>query len=198
MSPVELIAQADERSLSVSGLACLDCCLPLLGAADDALRPLWAAVESGAGDWGAELALVRAELTEARAGTDAGDDEATRLVVRMLETAPEEPAGAPLRTWADACSAAALRVHRLYDIGGRGGPAGQVRADGHVPTDGQTRADGPQDGSGPLVTGELRRQIRVLELLAGPGGGLRQAHALAVEGRRILRAVVSRRARARV
>ncbi|MER7174564.1 hypothetical protein [Streptomyces mesophilus] len=178
MSPVELIAQADERSLSVSGLACLDCCLPLLGAADDALRPLWAAVESGAG-WGAELALVRAGST----GAAAGDDEATRLVVRMLETAPEEPAGAPLRAWADACSTAALRVHRLYDIGGPGR---------------QAHADGPEGGSGPLVTGELRRQVRVLELLAGPGGGLRQAHALAVEGRRILRAVVSRRARARV
>lgn len=53
----------------------------------------------------------------------------------------------------------------------------------------------------PLVAAELRRQISVLELLAGtgtgPGGGLRQVLAVSTEGRRVLRAVVSRRARGR-
>jgi hypothetical protein len=51
----------------------------------------------------------------------------------------------------------------------------------------------------PLVAAELRRQVRILELLAGRGaGGLRQALDVSTEGRRILRAAVSRRARGRV
>ncbi len=57
MTLVELIGRADERSLAASAVACLDRCLPLLeyveGAerigldTDEALRPLWAAVEGG-------------------------------------------------------------------------------------------------------------------------------------------------------
>ena len=48
MSLVELIAQADERGLAASGLACLDRCVPLLGGDDEILRPLWASLaESG-------------------------------------------------------------------------------------------------------------------------------------------------------
>ena len=48
------------------------------------------------------------------------------------------------------------------------------------------------------VAAELRRQISVLEILAGHGpGGLRRALEVSTEGRRVLRAVVSRRARGR-
>jgi hypothetical protein len=48
----------------------------------------------------------------------------------------------------------------------------------------------------PLVAAELRRQITVLEVLAGHGpAGLRRALELSTEGRRVLRAVVSRRSR---
>ena len=48
----------------------------------------------------------------------------------------------------------------------------------------------------PLVAAELRRQITVLEVLAGHGpAGLRRALEVSVEGRRVLRAVVSRRSR---
>jgi hypothetical protein len=50
----------------------------------------------------------------------------------------------------------------------------------------------------PLVAAELRRQVSVLELVAAHGpAGLRQARELTTEGRRVLRAVVSRRARGR-
>lgn len=67
-------------------------------------------------------------------------------------------------------------------------------------------ADGPEGHpgvgpftAGPMVSGELRRQIQILEILAETDGaaGLRQALDLSTEGRRVLRAVVSRRARAR-
>ena len=67
MSLVELIAQADERGLAASGLACLDRCLPLLGGDDEALRPLWGSL-SDAGDvreWGELLEQVRGKLTGA-------------------------------------------------------------------------------------------------------------------------------------
>ncbi len=56
---------------------------------------------------------------------------------------------------------------------------------------------------GPLVAGELERQIRILEILAettgtaGSGAGVRKALDLSTEGRRVLRAVMSRRARIR-
>jgi len=59
------------------------------------------------------------------------------------------------------------------------------------------RREGGTEGMSPLVAAELRRQIRVLELLAADAGGLRQALGISVEGRRVLRAVVSRRARRR-
>jgi hypothetical protein len=98
-----------------------------------------------------------------------------------------------VRPWADACSVAALRVHRLLDPAAGDGPA---------PGDGPARGDhdrpGTADPAGlpPLVAAELRRQITVLELLAGHGAqGLRRALEVSVEGRRVLRAVVSRRAR---
>ena len=50
MSLVELIAQADERGLAASGLACLDRCVPLLGGDDEVLRPLWANLAAGSRD----------------------------------------------------------------------------------------------------------------------------------------------------
>ncbi|MFF3146046.1 hypothetical protein ACFVRU_31100, partial [Streptomyces sp. NPDC057927] len=66
----------------------------------------------------------------------------------------------------------ALQIHRLLDVAA--------------------------DGDGPLVAAERRRQVAVLELLAGRGaGGLRPALEVSTEGRRVLRAVVSRRARGR-
>ncbi|MFJ3665425.1 hypothetical protein ACIPSE_03115 [Streptomyces sp. NPDC090106] len=180
MSLVELIAQADERGLAASGLACLDRCVPLLGGDDDeALRPLWAGL-ADTGDWGAELVAARAKL-----GEGPEDDEASVLARRMLEAAPEDRGADALREWADACSVASLRIHRLLDPARDAGSVDDRRA-------------GRTEGMPPLVAAELRRQITVLEVLAGHGqGGLRRALEVSVEGRRVLRAVVSRRARGR-
>ncbi|MFJ8020961.1 hypothetical protein [Streptomyces sp. NPDC096311] len=206
MSLVDLIAQADERGLAASGLACLDRCVPLLGGDDEVLRPLWSSLADGGADgdaWGERLAKARAELDSADASADADtsadsdpvvgpdpapgsgsgakseteaavsdESRAAALARRMLATAPDDPCASALRVWADACSAAALQIHRLLDVAA--------------------------DGDGPLVAAELRRQVAVLELLAGRGaGGLRPALEVSTEGRRVLRAVVSRRARGR-
>lgn len=206
MSLVDLIAQADERGLAASGLACLDRCVPLLGGDDEVLRPLWSSLADGGADgdaWGERLAKARAELdsadpcadpdpdpapgsgpgaeaeveaeVETEAETEAvvsDEDRAAALARRMLATAPDDPCASALRAWADACSAAALQIHRLLDVAA--------------------------DGDGPLVAAELRRQVAVLELLAARGaGGLRPALEVSTEGRRVLRAVVSRRARGR-
>ncbi|WP_128379071.1 hypothetical protein [Streptomyces cavernae] len=185
MSLVELIAQADERSLAVSGLACLDRCVPLLGGDDEVLRPLWTCLSEGVG-WAERLAKVRAELGCAEDDDAArDDDEAVVLARRMLGAAPEDRSAAALRAWADACSVAALQIHRLLD----------TAADGE--TDVAARREGRTAGMSPLVAAELRRQVKVLELLATDSGGLRRALDVSVEGRRVLRAVVSRRARLR-
>ncbi|MEV5345480.1 hypothetical protein [Streptomyces achromogenes] len=180
MSLVELIARADERALAAGGLACLDRCLPLLGGDDEVLRPLWASLADGSG-WAGELTRARDLLG---AGRPAGD-EAALLVHRMLESAPAERTAGALRPWADACSVASLGVHRLLD------PALDPAAG-----DDALRADAGDAGASPLVAAELRRQAMVLELLADHGAqGLRRALEVTVEGRRVLRAVVSRRAR---
>ncbi|WP_428935254.1 hypothetical protein [Streptomyces sp. ACT015] len=197
MSLVELIARADERGLAVSGLACLDRCVPLLGGDDEILRPLWAALAgpADAETWADRLARVRGALAGPR---EPGEDEAARLVRTMLAAAPAEPTAAGLRVWADACSLAALRVHRLLDPAGENapGPRTPLPDDADVPP--LDPVDAAADAS-PLVAAELRRQCAVLELLAGHGtGGLRRAHEVTTEGRRVLRAVVSRRARGRV
>ncbi|MFM9369486.1 hypothetical protein [Streptomyces sp. Da 82-17] len=164
MSLVELIAQADDRSLAAGGLACLDRCLPLLGETDDeALRPLWSSLEAGGAGWADELTRLR----ESYAGVD-GDDEGAQLVRAMLAAAPGEFPSGGLRAWAEACSSAALQVHRLLDA---------------------------TDDDGPLTAGELRRQTHILDLLTTASGGLRQALVVSTEGRRVVRAVVSRRAR---
>ncbi|MFG2603689.1 hypothetical protein ACGFT2_09090 [Streptomyces sp. NPDC048514] len=181
MSLVELIAQADERGLAASGLACLDRCLPLLGGDDELLRPLWAALADNS-DWGGGLDKARAALGTA----PAAEDEAARLTRRMLDAAPTERTAGTVRPWADACSVASLRVHRLLD------PATGSTDEGGLDAG---RAGATEDLR-PLVAAELRRQIAVLELLAGHGAnGLRHALEVSVEGRRVLRAVVSRRAR---
>ncbi|MFF9057527.1 hypothetical protein ACIRPQ_30395 [Streptomyces sp. NPDC101213] len=192
MSLVDLIARADERGLAASGLACLDRCVPLLGGDDEILRPLWGNLTdaSDAADWGGLLEQVRGKLA---ADGDFGDgdgegecgDEAVLLARRMLTAAPAERTAPRLRAWADACSVASLRVHRLLDA-----------ADDPAPLD--TRRAGGTEGMPPLAAAELRRQVTVLEVLAGHGaGGLRRALEVSVEGRRVLRAVVSRRARGR-
>ncbi|MFE9767095.1 hypothetical protein ACFYPC_21665 [Streptomyces sp. NPDC005808] len=236
MSLVELIAQADERGLAASGLACLDRCVPLLGGDDDALRPLWTSLVDG-DEWGERVAKARADLGEpggelggesggweqlgpgpgpgpgvgfaalAGSGTDSGsgtgtgsgsgtgagahsdcspDEQAALLARYMLATVPAEHSAGALRTWADRCSVAALQIHGLLDIAADGASSVQARREGRT------------DGMSPLVAAELRRQIAILELLADRGaGGLRLVLGKSTEGRRVLRAVVSRRARGR-
>ncbi|MBL1105756.1 hypothetical protein JK361_14385 [Streptomyces sp. 5-8] len=182
MSLVDLIAQADERGLAASGLACLDRCLPLLGGDDDLLRPLWASLADDS-DW--TDGLARAQGAVGSAGP--AGDEAARLARRMLESTPAERTADAVRPWADACSVASLCIHGLLDPAADGTPA----PDGLDAGRAGDSADLP-----PLVTAELRRQAAVLELLAGHGAqGLRGALEVSVEGRRVLRAVVSRRAR---
>jgi hypothetical protein len=187
MSLVELIAQADERGLAASGLACLDRCVPLLGGDDEILRPLWASLsDAGGDDWGAALEQVRGKLGGAHEYDETVEDEAALLARRMLAAAPAERSGAEVRLWADACSVAALQIHRLLD----------PMADRASSVD--SRREGRTEGMSPLVAAELRRQVVVLEVLAGHGAaGLRRALEVSIEGRRVLRAVVSRRARRR-
>ncbi|WP_405931229.1 hypothetical protein [Streptomyces sp. NBC_00827] len=200
MSLVELIALADERGLAASGLACLDRCVPLLGGDDDdVLRPLWTSLVDGEA-WGERVEKARADLgepgdadAESVVGSDAGsasgaspDDQAAFLVRRMLATVPLDSSLDALRVWADACSVAALRIHELLDIAADGTSSVEARREGRT------------DGMSPLVAAELRRQIAILELLADRGaGGLRLVLGQSTEGRRVLRAVVSRRARGR-
>lgn len=180
MSLLELIDRADERSLAAAGLACLDRCLPLLSPdGGDVLRPVWAAVARGdGGAWGEAVAKVRLELDGA-----ATDEEAAGLVREMLGAAPAEWAEGPLRTWAAGCSVSALALHGRYE-------AAEV-TDELVE---RCRAGDPT-GAGPLLAGELRRQQAVLESVAHGPTGLRRARELSTEGGRVLRAVVSRRAR---
>ncbi|WP_329266549.1 hypothetical protein [Streptomyces pseudovenezuelae] len=204
MSLVELIGQADERGLAASGLACLDRCVPLLGGDDEILRPLWAGLadDAGAEEWGERLEQVRGKLggdgefgaadgepgqgSDSGSGSGSGEDEAVLLARRMLAAAPAERSAAGVRAWADACSVAALQIHRLLDPLKDAGDSVDARREGRT------------EGMSPLVAAELRRQITVLELLAGHGpAGLRPALEVSTEGRRVLRAVVSRRSRRR-
>ncbi|TQK52324.1 hypothetical protein FBY35_2755 [Streptomyces sp. SLBN-118] len=184
----QLIAQADERGLAASGLACLDRCLPLLASEADALRPLWAGLVEGEEDWSERLAEARATMEDA-----AVEDETAALVRQMLGAAPSEWEVDPLREWADDCSVAALELHNRFDVGsGADEPAAADVVDVL-----KRCREGEPDGAGPLVAGELRRQIQILEILADAQGGvgLRQALDVSIEGQRVLRAVVSRRAR---
>ncbi|MFE6159160.1 hypothetical protein ACFQ7F_09615 [Streptomyces sp. NPDC056486] len=189
-SLVELMAEADERGLAASGLACLDRCVPLLGGGggDDVLRPLWASLAEGRA-WDVALADARMTLGGADVLEDSSADEAITLAYRMLGAVPSTRSAAELREWADACSVAALQIHRLLDTALDGGAR---------PLPVSARREGRTEGMSPLVAAELRRQVRILELLANQGagaGGLRQAFDVSTEGRRVLRAVVSRRER---
>ncbi|MFI5754337.1 hypothetical protein [Streptomyces sp. NPDC051569] len=205
MSLVKLIAQADERGLAASGLACLDRCLPLLAEETDALRPLWAGIVRAGTDWPERLTAARDTLDSA-AGAEAARDVAAALVRVMLDAAPSEWAAEPLRAWSDTCSAVALEIHQQLDAVGEGARGSvtaserlaRYREDAEGVADAVVGTDGA-DGVGPLVAGELRRQIRILEVLAATPGapGLRRVMDLSTEGQRVLRAVVSRRARAR-
>ncbi|MFE3514826.1 hypothetical protein [Streptomyces sp. NPDC059166] len=200
MSLMELLARADARGLAMSGLACLDRCLPSpepgepeplrtlrAGCADPAERADGVAWAGGA-DWGARLDGAHAALAAA-----AGADDAAARVRALLADAPRDLAEGPLRGWADACSLLALDIHREYDAPGAAEAYERCRAEDGV-------------GCGPLVTGELRRQAEILEILAesagtagtpGAGTGARRVADLTTEGRRVLRAVMSRRARGR-
>ncbi|MFD4022773.1 hypothetical protein ACFWRV_04520 [Streptomyces sp. NPDC058576] len=191
MSLLELIERADERALAASALACLDRCLPLLAGPDgEPLRPLWASCEDGQ-KWATRLTAARTAMEQ----TSVPDGPAA-LVRAMLGAAPSDFAAVPLREWAEACSLVALRVHGRFDA-----------PDGDAPSDEEDLLRAARSGEpaavGPLVAGELERQVRILEILAettgtaGSGAGLRKALDLSTEGRRVLRAVMSRRARVR-
>ncbi|MFH9606440.1 hypothetical protein [Streptomyces sp. NPDC017448] len=195
MSLLDLIERADARARAATAVACLDRCLPLLaGAGVEPLRPLWASCEGGR-DWAKRLAAVRTELDRI-AGDVSGADDPVALVRAALAAAPSDFAAAPLREWADACSLLALRVHGRFDAPDRVAPV-----DGEHPL--AAARNGGTAAVGPLVAGELERQVRILETLAetsgtaGSGAGLRKALDLSTEGRRVLRAVMSRRARVR-
>ncbi|MEU0378290.1 hypothetical protein ABZ093_13460 [Streptomyces cyaneofuscatus] len=192
MSLLELIERADERALAASAVACLDRCLPLLAGPDgpEPLRPLWASCEDGR-EWAIRLAAVRTAMDD-----EAVSDGPAARVRAMLGAAPSDFDPAPLREWADACSLVALEIHGRFDA-----------PDGEAPQDAaallRAARGGEADGVGPLVAGELERQVRILEILAetagtaGSGAGVRKALDLSVDGRRVLRAVMSRRARIR-
>ncbi|GAB2777751.1 hypothetical protein GCM10027073_07900 [Streptomyces chlorus] len=188
MSLVELIAQADERGLAASGVACLDRCVPLLGGADETLRPLWGSLaeDAAAEEWAERLEQTRGKLA---AADGAHGTEAAALAHRMLTTAPAERSTNALRGWAHACSVTALRVHRILD---GGDPAEDVTDAVEAAREGRTEGL----PLSPLCAAELRRQITVLEVLAGHGpAGLRRALEVSTEGRRVLVAALSRRNR---
>lgn len=191
MSLLELIERADERTLAASAVACLDRCLPLLAGPEGAepLRPLWASCEDGR-EWAMRLAAVRTAMDR----ESVADGPAAR-VRAMLGAAPSDFAPVPLREWADACSLVALRLHGRLDA-----PDDASPDEDHLL---KAARCGEPAAVGPLVAGELERQVRILEILAetagtaGSGAGLRKALDLSTEGRRVLRAVMSRRARGR-
>ncbi|MEU1173303.1 hypothetical protein [Streptomyces microflavus] len=191
MSLLELIERADERALAASAVACLDRCLPLLAGPEGAepLRPLWASCEDGR-EWAIRLTAVRTAMDH-----ESVTDGPAARVRAMLGAAPSDFAPAPLREWADACSLVALEIHGRFDA-----------PDGDAPHDAdllKAARGGVAAELGPLVAGELERQVRILEILAetagtaGSGAGVRKALDLSTEGRRVLRAVMSRRARSR-
>ncbi|SCF96417.1 hypothetical protein [Streptomyces sp. Ncost-T10-10d] len=194
MSLLELIAAADERGLAASAVACLDRCLPQPadGADPDPLRPLWAGCADGS-VWPDRLAEVRAALDAA-----ADTEGAAPQIRKLLGEAPVDRAAPELREWADACSLAALETHCRFDAQG----GDEAESEDRTELQNRCRIEGPE-GTGPLLAGELRRQVQILETLAettgtvGSGAALRRVLDLSTEGRRVLRAVVSRQARGR-
>ncbi|MFF2653212.1 hypothetical protein [Streptomyces sp. NPDC058045] len=186
MNLVELVENAGPLELAASGLGCLDRCAPLLGGEEE-LRPLWTSLAEGGADWTARLAEARTALL---AAVPAEAPQAAVDAARtMLAGAPASLEGAAgdgeLAEWAGGCSVAVLEVHRVLDRVGGSGPVAEWRA-------------GRTEGMPMLAAAELRRQQQILRLLAEQGtAGLRPALALTVEGRRVLRAALSRRARTR-
>ncbi|WP_327369431.1 hypothetical protein [Streptomyces sp. NBC_01217] len=188
MSLLELIAAADERGLAASAVACLDRCLPQPadGSDPEPLRPLWAGCADGS-VWPERLAEVCAALDAA-----ADTEGAAPQIRKLLGDAPVDLAAPELREWADTCSLLALEVHLGQDATPPAGDEAVRRC----------REAGPE-GAGPLLAGEVRRQIQILEMLAETadaaraGAGLRQVLDVSTEGQRILRAAASRRARGR-
>lgn len=178
----ERIDRADERGLAVSALACLDRCMPLLayvrhggitgldgGSVVEAVEPDAALRPLWEAAEGGEAWLGR--LRDAAAGvveTVGETDFGPAEVLRRAADVPKAYEAVELRRWAWECAQAALAVHRYLD--------------------------GDREG-GPLATGELRRQERLLDLLAGEGGGLRAVLAQSDEGKRVLKAAAARRAR---
>ncbi|MGW1462962.1 hypothetical protein ACWCPT_01220 [Streptomyces sp. NPDC002308] len=219
----DLIARADARALAASGLACLDRCLPPAPEGDgpEPLRPLWASCEDGTA-WAARLAAARETVAalDAPPGTADGEVPGAFLarIRATLDAAPEIFEAGPLRVWADACSLLSLEIHRRADQPSTPDPdapvveaAGPARPAGseEAPETGEREtlellrigSAGAEADAGPLVAGELRRQRELLEILAetagspGSGAGLRRALDHSTEGRKVLRAVMSRRAR---
>ncbi|MGW1657425.1 hypothetical protein [Streptomyces atratus] len=194
MSLLELIAAADERGLAASAVACLDRCLPQPadGADPDPLRPLWSGCADGS-VWPDRFAQVRAALDAA-----ADTEGAAPQIRRLLGEVPVDRAAPELREWADACSLAALETHCRFDAQG----GDEAESEDRTELLNRCRTEGPE-GAGPLLAGELRRQVQILETLAettgtvGSGAALRRVFDLSTEGRRVLRAVVSRQARGR-
>ncbi|MEV1024455.1 hypothetical protein [Streptomyces sp. NPDC050264] len=183
MNLVESIARADERTLAASALGCLDRCVPLLGADpahDEALRPLWTCLAEDGVGWDERITEARDALCD---GVAVG--EAAQWARRMLETAPDKWVSDAWREWADLCSVAALQAHRLLPGAGAGDRTAGVAA----------LREGDTVRMSPLIAAELQRQTRTLHALGGGGGGLREALDVSTEGRRVLRAVMSRRAR---
>ncbi|MFI5802679.1 hypothetical protein [Streptomyces sp. NPDC051561] len=187
----ERLDRADERGLAVSALACLDRCVPLLEYVEyngaDGFVGLDADADAGVAPPAVDTHAALRPLWEAAEGGEAWLGRLRRAAADVVRTAaPTDfgPAAAlrraadvprvyepeALRRWATECSAASLAVHR------------------HL--------DGDRD-AGPLATGELRRQERLLDLLAGGGDGLRAVMAQSDEGKRVLRAAAARRARRR-
>ncbi|MGW2278837.1 hypothetical protein [Streptomyces sp. NPDC001770] len=148
-------------------------------------------------------------------GSGFGPGEPLARIRAVLDAAPETFEAAPLRVWADACSLLSLEIHRRADQP----PASDADAAAAVAVGESGPDEAPESGeretlellrigsagaeadAGPLVAGELRRQRELLEILAetagspGSGAGLRRALDHSTEGRRVLRAVMSRRAR---
>ncbi|MCX5399289.1 hypothetical protein [Streptomyces sp. NBC_00102] len=211
----DLIARADARALAASGLACLDRCLPPApeGEGPEPLRPLWASCEDGTA-WAARLTAARGTVAalDEPAGAGEAPGEPLARIRAVLDAAPETFEAGPLRAWADACSLLSLEIHRRADqppAPEAGAPATDAAGPWEAPEGGEREAlellrigsAGAEADAGPLVSGELRRQRELLEILAetagspGSGAGLRRALDHSTEGRRVLRAVMSRRAR---
>lgn len=113
------------------------------------------------------------------------DCELAEYAMRLVEHIPAGYRADALRAWADECSTVLLGIHQLLD-GASAVDEARVAA----------YRTGDTEGIGPLTLGEQRRQTSLLEMLSDESGsGLRGALALSNEGKRVLRAAVSRRSR---